>query len=162
MFKERNRILHRGIKSPNSHQQKRVKYKIFVISIILAHCLAKKCSSLSIPVKLLYVKLQSLHHTYHENLSDPIITSVLSNIEKIKARSILNKIELVDFIVTRGLGLNYKFFWILSCAYIHSRRICLVWWAILPSKIASGEVGVWLPWGCPALVLPAPGNWGHF
>ena len=45
---------------------------------------------------------------------------------------------------------------------LHSRRICLVWWAILPSKIASGEVGVWLPWWCPALVLPAPGYWRLF
>ena len=85
-------------------------YMIFVISIILAHCQAKKCSSLSILVKLNYVKLQCLHHnTYHESLkctSDLTITSVLSNIEKIKASSILNTIELVDFIVTRGLGLN--------------------------------------------------------
>ena len=33
---------------------------------------------------------------------------------------------------------------------------------VSPSKTASGEVGVWLPWWCPALVLPAPGSWGHF
>ena len=34
---------------------------------------------------------------------------------------------------------------------IHSRRNWCVWWAILPSKIASGEVGVWLPWWYLAL-----------
>ena len=27
----------------------------------------------------------------------------------------------------------------------------------LCSKMALGEVGVWLPWWCHALVLPAPG-----
>ena len=29
-------------------------------------------------------------------------------------------------------------------------------------KIAPGEVGVWLPWWCHPLVLPAPGSWGLF
>ena len=47
-----------------------------------------------------------------------------------------------------------------SC--LHWRPKCLGWQAILPSKTASGEVGVWLTWWCPALVLPAPGSWGHF
>ena len=28
--------------------------------------------------------------------------------------------------------------------------------------MTPGEVGVWLPWWCHALVLPAPGNWGLF
>ena len=32
----------------------------------------------------------------------------------------------------------------------------------LCSKIVLGEVGVWLPWWCHALVLPPPGNWGLF
>jgi hypothetical protein len=30
------------------------------------------------------------------------------------------------------------------------------------SKMAPGEVGVWLPWWCPILALPAPGSWGFF
>ena len=46
--------------------------------------------------------------------------------------------------------------------HIHWRPICLGWQAILLSKMAPGEVGLWLPWWCPALVLPAPGSWGLF
>ena len=49
-----------------------------------------------------------------------------------------------------------------NCTLAQFRRLYkytpggFVWcdaWAILPSKKASGEVGVWLSW-CPALVLP--------
>ena len=43
---------------------------------------------------------------------------------------------------------------------VHRQPICLGWQAILLSKMAPVEVGVWLPWWCPALVLPAPGSWG--
>ena len=46
--------------------------------------------------------------------------------------------------------------------FLHLRPICLGWQAIFLSKMAPGEVGVWLPWWCSALVLPAPGSWGDF
>ena len=45
---------------------------------------------------------------------------------------------------------------------IHWRPKCLGWQAVLLSKIVPGKVGVWLPWWCPALLLPAPGSWGLF
>ena len=48
----------------------------------------------------------------------------------------------------------------ISC--LHWWPKCLGWQAILLSKMAPGEVGMWLPWWCNALVLPAPGNWGLF
>ena len=45
---------------------------------------------------------------------------------------------------------------------IHWRPKCLDWQAILLSKMAPGEVVMWLPWWCHTLVLPTPGNWGLF
>ena len=45
---------------------------------------------------------------------------------------------------------------------IHWRPKSLGWQAILLSKMAPVEVGMWLPWWWPAHVLPAPGSWGLF
>ena len=70
--------------------------------------------------------------------------------------------EMIHYWKTTIIWQFFSDFDFFSGMLLHSRRICLVWWAILPSKTASGEVGVWLPWWCPALVLPAPGYWGHF
>ena len=49
--------------------------------------------------------------------------------------------------------------WQMRVEFVHWGPKCLGWQAILLSKIAPAEVGVWLPWWCHALVLPAPGNW---
>ena len=68
--------------------------------------------------------------------------------------------ELYRLVIFRE-SLLFTYNWLKNLKYsvIHisthpSKELC--------SKMALGEVGVSLPWWCHALVLPAPGSWGHF
>ena len=65
----------------------------------------------------------------------------------------------LDFLGIKDLQLTSDFFsqYVSQCFHISiqpSKELC--------SKIATGEVGVSLPWWCHTLVLPPPGYWGLF
>ena len=112
----------------------------------LSFSLSNRVSQLSMFNSCVYL-LRGEKRTFCGCWSNKLLNWVTYSAHKTRPKSFWNRFRIQNFVFLSSL---------------HSRRICLVWWAILPSKTASGEVGVWLPWWCPALVLPAPGNWGHF
>ena len=92
-------------------------------------------------------------------------------IQKLNNFQIFPSISALDFKIWSYFFFNfYLFNWELSRPAAHWPALTDSLLALtlapnmfgLTGKMAPGEVGVWLPWWCPTLVLPAPGSWGLF